>query len=40
VALRAESLFKNDTFALVDLDSLPTLAFGERRQQTRRLRIY
>jgi acetoacetate decarboxylase len=35
-----KSLFKNDVFALVDLDLLPTLTFGGRRQQTRRLRSY
>ena len=35
-----KSLFKNDVYALVDLESLPTLTFGERRHQRKQLRTY
>jgi acetoacetate decarboxylase len=35
-----KSLFKDDMAALVDLDSLPALTFGERLQQKRQLRGY
>jgi acetoacetate decarboxylase len=35
-----KSLFKNDVFALVDLDSLPALTLGQRRQLRKQLRAY
>ena len=35
-----KSLFKNDAFALIDLDSLPVLTRGERRHQKKQLRTY
>ena len=35
-----KGMFKNDVYALVDLDSLPTLTFGERRHQRKQLRTY
>ncbi len=35
-----KSLFKNDMYALVDLDSLPALTLGQRHRQRKRLRTY
>lgn len=35
-----KSLFKNDAYALVDLDSLPALTLGQRRHQREQLRAY